>query len=331
MVSLGSARATSTVRTGVLLVKIGQREIRPVHFTPPAPSVGDIEVNTLRGIRDRGGPHEFLTSQRLDFDLLMQIEHGTTVHTVDFNEHTLNPGDILWVRAGQVHRWGTIADVEGPVVMFGPRGVTEGTSYLIRPDLVRSQSHWPASDLAGTPTRDALDLLTRIAESGPRGRNDLHQVALAHSLGALLVELARAQDIGGAPSLSSTHEVYGWFRDQIEEHFRRWHKVGEYADRLGYSARTLNRLARQHTGLSAKELIDERIVLEAKRMLSHADTSVMQIAEELGFDDPSNFSAYFLKRAGMTPGAFRRWSRGFGEERGPVTASLPGSTAGRHE
>lgn len=313
------------------MVKTGQGEIRRVHFTPPAPNVGDIEVNTLRGIRDRGGPHEFLTSQRLDFDLLMHVEHGTTVHTVDFNEHALHPGDILWVRAGQVHRWGTIADLEGPVVMFGPRSVTEGTAYLIRSDVLRSRSHWLAADLAGTPTCGALDLLTRIAESGPRGRNDLHQVALAHSLGALLVELERAWDAGGTPTPTSTHEVYGWFRDQIEEHFRRWHKVGEYADRLGYSARTLNRLARQYTGLSAKELIDERIVLEAKRQLGHADTSVTRIAEELGFDDPSNFSAYFLRQADMTPGAFRRWSRGLGDERGPVTASLPGSSAGRHE
>lgn len=296
------------------MVNTGHGEIRRVHFTPPAASVGDIEVNTVRGIRDRGGRHEFLTSQRLDFDLLMHIESGTTVHTVDFREHTLHPGDVLWVRAGQVHRWGTIADIEGPVVMFGPRGATDGTRSLVRPDLVRSQSLWPASDLAGTPTIDALGLLNRIAATGPRGRNDLHQVALAHSLGTLLVELERAKDSGGTPVPAATHEAYGWFRDEVEEHFRSWHKVGQYADRLGYSARTLTRLARQHTGLSAKELIDERILLEARRQLSHADTSVLQIAEELGFDDPSNFSAYFLRQAGMTPGAFRRWSRGFGDE-----------------
>ena len=73
------------------MVKTGHGEIRRVRFVPPAPSVGDIEVNTLEGIRDRGGPHEFLTSQRLDFDLLMHIESGAAVHTVDFDDHTLAP------------------------------------------------------------------------------------------------------------------------------------------------------------------------------------------------------------------------------------------------
>jgi AraC-like DNA-binding protein len=135
-------------------------------------------------------------------------------------------------------------------------------------------------------------------------------VALAHSLGALLVELVRAQATRGGSTPGSTHEAYAWFRDHIEEHFRHWHKVGEYADRLGYSARTLNRLARRHTGLSAKELIDERIVLEAKRQLSHTDASASEIADGLGFHDASNFSSYFRGQAGMTPGAFRSWSRG---------------------
>jgi AraC-like DNA-binding protein len=52
--------------------------------------------------------------------------------------------------------------------------------------------------------------------------------------------------------------------EHLERHFRTWHKVSDYADRLGYPTRTLNRLSRQHSGLTAKELIDERIVLKAK-------------------------------------------------------------------
>ena len=61
------------------MVKTGQSRIRRVRFLPPGPGVGDIEVNTLAGIRDRGGPHEFLTSQRLDFDLLVHMESGSAV------------------------------------------------------------------------------------------------------------------------------------------------------------------------------------------------------------------------------------------------------------
>ena len=129
---------------------MGQAAIRRVRFLPPETSVGDIEVNTLRGIRDRGGPHEFLTPQRLDFDLLVHIESGSARHTVDFTDYALRAGDVLWVRAGQVHQWGAIADIEGPVAMFGPHTVDERTRDLIRSHLVRPRSHWSAADLAGT-------------------------------------------------------------------------------------------------------------------------------------------------------------------------------------
>ena len=291
------------------MVKTGHAAIRRVRFLPPSPSVGDIEVNTLKGIRDRGGPHEFRTPQRLDFDLLMHIERGTAVHVVDFTDCSLRPGDVLWVRAGQVHQWGAIDDIEGTVVMFGSHTIDAHTRDLIRSQSVRPQSHWPARDLEGSPIPQALELLTISAGSRSTERGALHQAALAHGLAFLLVLLARVEPSGGVPTTRPTHEAFTWFRDHIEEHFHQWHKVGQYADRLGYSARTLNRLARQNTGLSAKELIDERVVLEAKRQLSHGDASMSEIAEELGFDDASNFSSYFRRQTQMTPGAFRTRSR----------------------
>ncbi len=291
------------------MVNTGQSTIRRVRFLPPAPGVGAIEANTLRGIRDRGGPEEFLTPQRLDFDLLMQVTSGTAGHTVDFTEHSLRPGDILWVRAGQVHQWGAIADIEGSVVMFGPHSMGESIHDLLRSHVALGQSHWSAADLAGTPVTQILDLLTSGTDSPRAEQSDLREAARAQLLAALLIELALARAAGRAPTVEPTHQVFSWFRDHIEEHFRTWHKVSEYADRLGYSSRTLNRLARQHTGLSAKELIDERVLLEAKRQLAHRDAPVSEIAEQLGFDDASNFSSYFRRQTRTTPGAFRSRSR----------------------
>jgi AraC-like DNA-binding protein len=132
-----------------------------------------------------------------------------------------------------------------------------------------------------------------------------HRAAQVRTLTTALLLLVLAMPAGTDRSRPPTHEAFVWFRDEIEASFRSCHKVTEYAARLGYSTRTLNRLARDNTGLSAKELIDERVVLEARRQLAHAQETVARIAEELGFDDPSNFSAYFHQRTGLTPGEFR--------------------------
>lgn len=304
--------ADRTVLTGATMVKTGQTgvDIRRVRFVPPGPEVADIEVNTLAGIRERGGAHEFLTTQRLDFDLLVRVASGNAAHTVDFTVHRLGPGDLLWVHAGQVHQWGRIDALEGTVVMFGPHAVAGSTRDLIRSHAVRHRSHWPAADLDGSPVSLALDLLVASADPRADDPGDLRQAALTHALGALVVHLSLVPSVGPTPTARPTHEAYAWFRDHVDEHFRTWHQVGEYAERLGYSTRTLNRLARQNTGRTAKQLIDERIALEAKRLLSHADSPVAEVGEELGFDDPSNFSSWFRKQTGMTPAVFRTWSRG---------------------
>ena len=289
------------------MVKTGHDAlIRPVRFAPPTPETGEIEVLSLERMRTRAGLAEFLDTQRLEFDMVLRVDRGEAAHAVDFAEYSLGPGDVLWVQAGQVQQWGRIEHIDGPVVLFTPHVVDDRTRQLVRSAGARTPSHWPAATVGGSPVEAAWSLLRACGrEPAADGRTELHAAVLAHALGALLSLLAVAQPQGGLQVPAPTHEAYQWFRDEIDRRFTTWHKVTQYAERLGYSTRTLNRVARANTGQSAKQLIDERVVLEAKRLLSHADAPVADIASQLGFDDASNFSAYFLRRVGQTPGAFR--------------------------
>src|SRR3954452_3522277 len=233
LVTVGSLRDAITVTTGSLMVKTGQTSIRRVRFLPPASDVGDIETNTLSGIRDRGGPREFLTPQRLDFDLLVAIRSGTATHTVDFTEYALHRGDLLWVRAGQVHQWGAINDIEGPVVMFGPHTVDQRIQQMLRARW-RTRVHWGSAELEGTLVAPAIDLV--VGCGGLAAVSELRQAVLGQSLAALLLLLTLIDDKGEPGAREPAPEAFTWFHDHIEEHFREWHHVSEYADRLGYSA-----------------------------------------------------------------------------------------------
>ncbi|MFC5688901.1 helix-turn-helix domain-containing protein [Amycolatopsis mediterranei] len=277
------------------------QSIRPVRYEPPPGVTGEIELTSLARMRARSGPHEFVAPQRLGFDLLIEIEAGHTVHTVDFTGHPLAPGDLLWVRSGQVQQWGAIDHIEGPVFLFTPSAIDIGTWELIRSAGVATPNHWAAATVAGTPAAAAL-ATAFVTAAAPDA--SLRDAALAVALAAALLLLVMAVPEGSGRR-PPTHEAFVWFRDELENSFRTRHKVADYAARLGYSTRTLNRLARENTGLSAKQLVDERIVLEAKRQLAHGRNPVARIAEDLGFDDPSNFSKYFQHRTGTTPAAFR--------------------------
>lgn len=84
----------------------------------------------------------------------------------------------------------------------------------------------------------------------------------------------------------------------------------DYAAALGYSPRTLTRMSLAATGRTAKQVIDDRVVLEAKRLLAHTDRPVAAIGVDLGFSEATNFVKFFIAREGSSPTTFRSGQRG---------------------
>ncbi|MEU2778318.1 AraC family transcriptional regulator, partial [Streptomyces sp. NPDC007162] len=115
-------------------------------------------------------------------------------------------------------------------------------------------------------------------------------------------------------------ETYLRFRDAVERHFTATRGVADYARMLGYAGRTLARATLAGAGVGAKEFIDRRVVLEAKRLLAHGDETAAQISDRLGFVTASQFSKYFIQRTGRSPVDFRNGVRGRAEGRSRTRA-----------
>jgi AraC family transcriptional activator of pobA len=92
----------------------------------------------------------------------------------------------------------------------------------------------------------------------------------------------------------------------VDQRAAREHAVGGYAHALGVSTAHLTRLCRRHLGSTAKEVIESRLEVLARRALLFSDRSAAQIAGQLGFRDPSYFTRFFRRRTGATPARFRR-------------------------
>lgn len=95
------------------------------------------------------------------------------------------------------------------------------------------------------------------------------------------------------------------FRRLIEEHYREWLPTSFYARTLGVSNAQLNSLCRRESGQSAKALIHERLMLEARRLLVYSDQDITGIAFALGFEDPAYFSRFFTRHQAIPPSQFR--------------------------
>lgn len=95
------------------------------------------------------------------------------------------------------------------------------------------------------------------------------------------------------------------FKELLEQEFREEKSVKIYASKLNLSQKQLHKATTTIMDKTPKQIINERILLEAKRLLIHSNQSVKEIAYELGYDEPTNFIKFFRKYIHTTPSLFR--------------------------
>jgi AraC-like DNA-binding protein len=242
---------------------------------------------------------------RIDFHVVMLFDDGPVRHMIDFAEYEASPGDLLWIRPGQVHRFSEASEYRGTVLAmqpgFLPRATVEATG-LYRYDLP-PLLHPDRARLAAL--KSALAQLQREYEDTTTLPLSLHTAVLRHSLTAFLLRLAHLAASSAEAARRQSDTTFTLFRDAVEKNFATNHSVSAYADSLGYSRRTLVRAVRAATGETPKGFIDKRVVLEAKRLLAHTDMPIGRVGAAVGFPDAANFSKFFHQHTDVTPAAFR--------------------------
>jgi AraC family transcriptional activator of pobA len=274
------------------MVKNGQvTSIRQITYQPPI-ETAPVETMTFAALRRF---HDNST-QRGDFHVLAVVRNGRGRVWIDFTEHVLTAGTVVWIRPGVVHRWDDLGDLAGDLVLFTPTAPIAPGSRDLAAD--------PGTSACWTVTGPRWPLLTAALRHLRLEAGAAPTPASVELLGLLLSALLLRLD----PPQGDTrmdNDIFHRFRDAVEQEFRAHHDVTHYARRLGYSPRTLTRNVQTATGRSAKSYLSERLVLEAKRLLVHDRLSPARCGRRLGFPDDANFSAFFLRETGTRPGAWQ--------------------------
>ncbi len=108
------------------------------------------------------------------------------------------------------------------------------------------------------------------------------------------------------PDQSTDVPLLQQFKQKVEKHYAAKHAPSEYAEMLYISPKALGKLTKKHFGKTPGDLIAERVLIEAKRLLYLTEKSVKEIAFEVGFDDHHYFSRFFKKNASITAEEYRR-------------------------
>ncbi|MBM2622069.1 AraC family transcriptional regulator [Actinoplanes sp. LDG1-06] len=242
---------------------------------------------------------------RLPYHVLLLATAGHGTVEVDFFGHACRPGTLLWIRPGQalrVGRNGLIASV----VTFEPRFAEQGEDEPL-------QNRW---QLRGEDEDAVISEFSQLAVDCDRlAPSSLAADLLRHQLHVLRLRLSLlSTDAPPGPE----SRTYSRFRGLLEAGHPHSRRVEDYAEELGCSVRTLTRACLTVTGRTAKQVVDDRVALEARRLLACTPLSVAEVGRHLGFPEPTNFGRFFHREVGMSPGHFR--AEAASEPRGVIPA-----------
>lgn len=242
---------------------------------------------------------------RHDFHELFFFARGTGQHMIDLAQHEVFAPSVHLVAPGQVHGLDRSADMEGLVVMFAPDAQL-GNGHSARTELFASSESPATFRIQEAQLAEADALIRSMEVELARDDGGVPEIVEGY-LGILLIKCAhwaRAAR-GVTSSRSEKNDPVKRFSELVERGFITERSVTRYAAELAVSPGHLNELVKKRLGCSASEVIQERLLLEAKRLLLHADLSVKEISHALSMDDPAYFNRMFKKATGHTPLEYR--------------------------
>lgn len=240
---------------------------------------------------------------RHDYYHMMIFEKGAGMHSIDFSEHAITDRTIFFVRPGQIHQLQLNARSTGYILQFGAeftQGREKAAGQLLRK--ASSHSYYEMNDLHFSRLLHLLrETLQEFTDKPER-----YEEVIRANLDVLLISLIRLQsENANSPGDSHTQEQLDRFMQLLEANITTVKQVSAYAAMMNISPYQLNAITRQLLGKNSSEVLNDQVILEAKRYLRSTDSQVKEIAYQLGYEDPSYFIRFFKKHTGLSPAAFR--------------------------
>lgn len=247
---------------------------------------------------------------RHDYYTILWATNACGDHYIDYQHFLIKPNRIFFVNPGQVHQVITFDRPEGFVIMFTPEYLQQNmisTEFLTNLGLFSDSAATPPL-IVDTKGQNKLLQIVKDLRNAFIGQTPFRNEQLSSYLKLFLIECnnyAPVPSDSNTQGLQSGKLIINKFKSEVELHFTDWHKVNLYAEALHISADYLNSVVKATIGKTAKEFIQHRICLEAKRLGVHTQLSSKEIAFELGFEDPSHFSKFFKSIEGKSFSDFR--------------------------
>jgi len=249
------------------------------------------------------------TPHRTGFYHIIWFQKGSPTHLVDFNPIKIKPNTILFLNKDTVQRFDKKGNFDGKAILF-----TDSFFWKTEADTKFLSSSILFNDLFSVSQLQLqksspifADLFQQMETELSNTKDNYQSDILQNQLHNLLLHSDRERRKQNFTEVKKGADLdyVMLFKDLLESQFTKQKLVSNYAGQLRVTEKRLNQATSKILDKSPKQMIDERIMLEAKRLLAHTSESVKEIGFTLGFDEPTNFIKYFRKHHNSTPVEFR--------------------------
>jgi AraC family transcriptional activator of pobA len=239
---------------------------------------------------------------------LMWLTSGTSTNVIDYHQVTIEPNMLFFISPGQLHLMNKAESVTGFSITFTEQFLllnTPNKDAIKEFGFLDNSYASPSFKLDNDAISELLPVLDLMLDEIIRPEKS--SFIISNLLFVFLTRTQRLIHEKSAFSYDLTNIVrYKQLKKLIEDNFDKESQIGFYADKLSLTSHRVNEICKQVTGKAIGEVIRDRIMLEAKRLLLHSDRPIGQIGDDLGFSDFSYFSRQFKRQAGLTPAEYRK-------------------------
>ncbi|MEM7340190.1 MAG: AraC family transcriptional regulator [Actinomycetota bacterium] len=261
-----------------------------------------VEVVDRAELMARIAAREVAHRQRTSFHQLVVCTRGHGTHHVDYEEIELSEGTLLRIHPGQVQQFEPEPAFDAHIIVWPIESHHADPAAPAWFPGSSAATHW---QLEGELFAKILGWVDELRTEQDRFDGSARYIGLMQALLCSLLLRLAIEVPEPSPNPSQLPRPYLELRQLIEHQLYERPTVAALADMLGYSSRTLDRACQQVSGQTAKGVLDDRVALEVRRLLTHTDRPVAGIGADFGFSDPSNFSKFVKRHLGRLPGEIR--------------------------
>ncbi|TXF79565.1 AraC family transcriptional regulator [Chryseobacterium sp.] len=286
----------------------------------PNSSIHSITINSLKPSRSFDG--EFVLSDSSNLNLLFNKEKsfkskfftllivngGTGNLLIDSTLHNMKIDRVFYINYNQIFRFSELHNFSAQIVLF-----TRSFYNMIYTGNMKIKNDTAFSGLPSFVDFNKTEFSEFLLSVSDMQKEFSKNTVLSKEIVCLLLKAAMLKYIrkaGGENYIDfKTNKKISYvedFKDLVNVNFKELKRTSDYAAKLSITANYLNAVVKEKLDISAENYIQNRVILEAERLLLNTDMSVTEISYELGFSDKSHFGKYFKKTTSETPNNFRK-------------------------